>query len=135
MTSKGYLLDTNICIYLFKGRYGLRDKLCQVGLDNCYISEITLAELTYGALCSANVPKHTAEIEQLLKIVTVLPISPCISTFAKVKSDLRKSGTLIDNFDLLIGATALANDLTMVTENVKHLCHIDRLPIENWVKR
>lgn len=135
MKQKGYLLDTNICIHLFKGRYGLREKLLQAGLDNCYISEITLAELTYGAACSANVQKHTTEIEQLLRIVTVLPISPAIKTFAKVKAELRKKGMMIDNFDLLIGVTALENGLTMVTENVKHLCHIPGLSIENWIQR
>lgn len=135
MKTNGYLLDTNICIHLFKGRYGLKDKLCQVGLEHCFISEITLAELTYGAACSANIQRHTEEINLLLKIVTVLPISPAINTFAKVKADLRKSGMMIDNFDLLIGATALANNLTAVTENVKHLCHINGLKIENWIHR
>lgn len=39
---KGYLLDTNICIYLFKGKYNLMDKILEVGMENCYISEITL---------------------------------------------------------------------------------------------
>lgn len=135
MRKKGYLLDTNICIHLFKGQYGLKEKLCQAGLDNCYISEITLAELTYGAMCSSNKAKHMAEIEQLLKIVTVLPISPAISAFSQTKAELRKAGCMIDNFDLLIGTTALVNSLVMVTENVRHLSHIKALEIENWVQR
>jgi len=44
-----YLLDTNICIYFFKGLYHLDEKIENIGLQNCAISEITLAELFYGA--------------------------------------------------------------------------------------
>ena len=42
---------------------------------------------------------------------------------------------MIENFDLLIGVTALANNLVMVTENVKHVGHIPELEIENWAER
>ena len=44
-----YLLDTNICILLLKGKYNLNVKLKQVGLQNCYVSEITLEELKFEA--------------------------------------------------------------------------------------
>ena len=46
---KKYLLDTNICIFLLRGKYNVNKKIDTVGLDNCYISEITVAELKYGA--------------------------------------------------------------------------------------
>ncbi len=132
---KGYLLDTNICIYLFKNRYQIREKLCEVGFENCYISEITLAELIYGAQCSANIEKHTKEIKDLLTIIKVLPIRPILQDYALAKKELRLSGMMIDNFDLLIGVTGLANNLIVVTENVKHLGHISGLKVENWVKK
>lgn len=44
-----YLLDTNICIFLLRGEYNVDKKIDSVGLENCYISEITIAELKYGA--------------------------------------------------------------------------------------
>jgi predicted nucleic acid-binding protein len=44
-----YLLDTNICIYFFKGQFGLIEKMRNIGFHNFAISEITLAELIYGA--------------------------------------------------------------------------------------
>lgn len=44
-----YLLDTNICIYFVKGRFNLVEKFEQIGFENLYISEITLAELKFGA--------------------------------------------------------------------------------------
>jgi len=43
-----YLLDTNICIYYLKGLYNLKEKINVVGNENCYISEITVAELKFG---------------------------------------------------------------------------------------
>lgn len=46
---KKYLLDTNICIFLLRGKYDVDKKIDQVGLENCCISEITVAELKYGA--------------------------------------------------------------------------------------
>lgn len=44
-----YLLDTNICIFLLRGQYDVDKKIDEVGLENCHISEITMAELKYGA--------------------------------------------------------------------------------------
>jgi tRNA(fMet)-specific endonuclease VapC len=49
-----YLLDSNICIYFFRGKYNLINKLNEVGLENCCISEITLAELVFVAEKSDN---------------------------------------------------------------------------------
>ena len=45
-----YLLDTNICIFLLRGKYNVDKKMDEVGLENCYISEITVAELKYPAM-------------------------------------------------------------------------------------
>ncbi len=132
---KNYLLDTNICIYLFKGKYNIRKKLKEVGTEHCFVSEITLAELIYGAQCSSNVKKHTKEIEDLVSIIHVLPIRPALQDYGRVKKELRLSGMMIENFDLLIGVTALTNNLVMVTENTKHISHIQGLEIENWVER
>jgi tRNA(fMet)-specific endonuclease VapC len=39
-----YLLDSNICIYFFRGKFNVFEKLNEVGIENCAISEITLPE-------------------------------------------------------------------------------------------
>lgn len=44
-----YLLDTNICISLLKDKYGIREKVLDVSFEKCYVSEVTIAELYYGA--------------------------------------------------------------------------------------
>jgi len=55
MTQKRqFLLDTNICISLLKGKFGIREAVIKAGTKNCFISEITIAELHYGASKSDN---------------------------------------------------------------------------------
>ena len=62
----------------------------------------------------------------------VLPIYPCLEYYGKVKALLEAQGQRIDDFDLLIGVTALQNQFTMVTANVKHLGRIPNLNVVNW---
>jgi tRNA(fMet)-specific endonuclease VapC len=128
-----YLLDTNICIYFFKGQFGLIDKFKQIGFENFAISEITLAELYYGAEKSQNVTKNTAVVDNFADKIIVLPIFDGIRIYGKEKAKLKAKGTIISDFDLLIGATAIANDMILVTRNVKEFERIDNLKIENWI--
>lgn len=130
-----YLLDTNICVFHLQGKYDVPRLIEQAGCENCYISEITVGELLYGASCSSQKEKHVKLVEELISLFTVLPIFPVLPLFADMKALLRQQGKLIDDFDLLIGATAVRNDMILVTENVKHLARIPDIRIENWVKR
>jgi len=53
-----YLLDTNICIHFLRGKFGLLQKFQELGIENFAISEITLAELVFGAENSSNPKKN-----------------------------------------------------------------------------
>lgn len=130
---KKYLLDSNICIYFLRGKKGIRECLRKVGWDNCCISEITVIELLYGAECSNAVEENKKEILSLCADLEIIPISEIIEEFARLKAILRRKGTPIDDFDLLIGTTAYVHNLIMVTENVKHLSRIPDIQIENWI--
>lgn len=129
-----YLLDTNICIFFMKGKYELDKKIMQVGLENCYISEITVAELLYGAYHSKN-ERHISETKQFINEFAIIPISSIIDDFARQKDSLVASGQIIDDFDIFIGMSAVKNDYVMVTDNVKHLSRINGIKIENWIER
>lgn len=131
---KQYLLDTNIVIFLFKGLKNIGDKIDSVGLKNCFISEITLAELEYGALKSQRPEHHLAILNEFLEEIEVLPIYNAISIYASERVRLERLGTRIDDFDLLIGATAVANSLVIVTNNVAHFERILGIEIEDWLK-
>jgi tRNA(fMet)-specific endonuclease VapC len=130
-----YLLDSNICIHFFRGKYGLIDKFNEVGIENCAISEITLAELVFGAEKSDNPKKNHKLIEKFISNLTILPIFDAIPFYGKEKARLQKSGKMISDFDLLIGCTSVGNNLIMVTENIKEFERIEKIKIENWVNR
>jgi len=53
---------------------------------------------------------------------------------AKLYSELRNSGTPLDDIDLLIAGIALANDWTLVTHNTRHFERISGLTLEDWTK-
>lgn len=71
-------------------------------------------------------------IESFLDEVEVLSIDGCIDKFASEKAGLSKAGSLVDNFDLLIGATAVHHGLTLVTNNTKHFQRIQGIQLEDW---
>lgn len=130
-----YLLDTNICIHLFRGKFNLLEKFEKINLNDCAISEITYAELIFGAENSANPEKNLEIIDSFVSQIMVIPIFNAIHLYAKEKVRLRKNGNMISDFDMLIGCTAIANDLIMVTENLKEFERIKGINMENWVKR
>lgn len=130
-----YLLDTNICVYFLRGRYGIAQRIAEIGWENCCISEITIAELLYGAENSNSVSNNKQLIEMLCDSIAVLPIRNAFHVYAQEKVRLRQKGTPLEDLDLLIGATAKANNCVIVTENVRHMERINELAIENWIKR
>ncbi len=69
-----YLLDTNICIHYFKGEYELQKKIEKIGYHHIAISEITLAELIYGAERSQKVEKNLQVVEDFADKVQIIPI-------------------------------------------------------------
>ena len=128
---KQYLLDTNICISMFKNKQGIREKILDVSLTNCFVSEITLAELFYGAAKSGR-EEHFKDVEMVIRMFKVLPVYPCLRLYGGMKAELEAKGMRIDEFDLLIGATAVFNKMVVVTSNVKHFERIPEIQIENW---
>lgn len=134
MNKEKYLLDTNICIFFLQGKYGVKEKIQEAGRKNCYISEITIAELLYGAAYS-NSEKHRHDVEILLESLTVVPIYDSLPTYATTKAYLRREGQMIEEFDMLIGSSAVHHGYVMVTENVDHFKRIPGIEIECWVTR
>lgn len=131
---KQYLLDTNICIYYLKGLYDLDKKFKAVKIENCFISEITLAELKFGVENSKSPEKNQKALDSFLTGIQILPIFEAIDTYAKEKARLRKLGKTVDDFDLLIGCTAVTFDLILVTNNTIHFQNIKNIKLDNWTK-
>jgi tRNA(fMet)-specific endonuclease VapC len=131
---KKYLLDSNICIFFLKGRFDIHKKIADVGKENCFISEITVAELKFGVENSSDDKREANRriVEAFIQKFNILPIYNCLDNYAIEKARLKKSGKPIDDFDLLIGSTAIVNDLIMVTNNLNHFNRIENIGLEDW---
>ena len=129
---KKYLLDTNICIFYLKGRFQLAQKLERVGLENCFVSEVTIAELKFGAENSEKVVLNRQIVSQFQTNMQIIPIFGALDLYAREKARLRKLGTPLDDFDLLIGTTAVANGLIMVTHDTDHFRRLQGIELEDW---
>ncbi len=116
-----YLLDTNICVYWLKGYKNIEAKAMELGLISLSISFITLSELYYGAYKSQKIKKNIRNIEKLKKKLYVIESSEAIcELFGRIKVSLKDKGNIIDDADIFIAACALAEDVTLVTNNEKH---------------
>lgn len=99
------------------------------------ISAITYGELIYGAENSANIENNIAKVHRLREIFPVIELSCSImDTYGSLKANLRRRGTTVNDFDLLIAATAITTGYTVVSNNQKHFGKIPDLQIENWTK-
>ena len=128
-----YLLDTNICIYYFKGQFNLQEKIKSLGFEKFAISEITLAELIYGAEKSQRKTRNIKVVENFSEKITILPIFDSIRIYGTEKARLKTKGKIISDLDLFIGATAIANDMILVTRNIKEFERLENIKIENWI--
>lgn len=132
---KQYLLDSNICAFLFRNKYGVSAKLLKVGTASCCVSDITVAELKYGACKSGRLEENMQLIDDLTAAIDVLPFTKATDVFAFTKNELRRKGLLVEDFDVAIASIAMFYGLTLVTDNTKHFQNINGLKIENWVER
>lgn len=128
---KKYLLDTNVIIEILRGNNGVISKIETIGQSNCFISEISIAELFFGAVRSNN-PKNFQDIKTIEQEFSVLPIRPAFRKYAESRNQLRQKGTPIDHMDLFIASVALFNDMTLVSHNTKHFERIEGLNLADW---
>lgn len=127
-----YLLDTCVCISMFRNEGQVRETLRRVGVKNCYISEITIAELYFGLAKAEDKKRKLEDIRQVQRLFRVIPAYSSFKEYGEIRHSLEHSGQRVDQFDLLIGATAIHHNLTLVTSNLKHFERIQGLVIENW---
>ena len=131
---KQYLLDTDVCIEILRHNEKVIEKVEAVGRKNCFVSEITIAELFYGAAKSGR-QEQFQDVVYIQRFFEVVPQYSSLRQYGILKADLEAQGIMIGEFDLLIGACAVENHLVVVTSNVKHFSHIPNLKIEDWAKK
>jgi tRNA(fMet)-specific endonuclease VapC len=129
-----YLLDTNVCIVYLKGRnLNLKQKLEVVTTSDVAVFSVMKAELFYGAMKSANPERNAALQREFLDQFVSLPFDDLAAqAFGNIRAQLEARGTPIGAYDLQIAAIALANDLTLITHNMREFNRVDGLQIEDW---
>ena len=75
-----YILDTCTWIEYFHDRNGVPEQARKVGRKNLCASEVTLAELTYGAINSSDYDRHIKEPQNKLGRTQIIGLYPFFST-------------------------------------------------------
>lgn len=129
----GYLLDTDIVVFFLRNKKNIAEHLALLSPNDIFVSEVTVAELEYGNRCSGRYEENKWMVDRFLSSVNIVPFSDAIHLYAEERYRLRMLGQSIEDFDLLIGCTAVSDNLIMVTNNAKHYSRIKDIRIENWV--
>ena len=132
-----YLFDTDIVSNIFKKRPhpGLLARLKEIPASDQFISTVTISEMVYGAQKSPRPEYHLDKLEKiLLPAVNILTFdSKAAYVCGRLRAELEANGTPLALADLEIAAIAMANDLILVSGNVRHFSRVRGLRLENWL--
>ncbi|MTJ31450.1 type II toxin-antitoxin system VapC family toxin [Aphanizomenon sp. UHCC 0183] len=133
---KPALIDTNILSFFFRN-HSLVVERFQAYLndhDKINTSIITYYEIVSG-LKHRDAQKQLTSFQEFVSYNTVLPLSTSSATIsADIYANLRNKGTPIDDIDILIAGIAIANDLIIITNNIRDFGKIENLEIRDWSK-
>jgi tRNA(fMet)-specific endonuclease VapC len=130
-----FLLHTDTCVHWLRGNPTVRTRFAAVGPEMMAVSTITLAELHYGAECSARPGANHQAIDDFTSGIAILGVGPEVAhTFGGLKAQPSKQGNFLEDFDILLAATAYRQGLTLVTGNRDHIGRIEGLALENWLE-
>ena len=116
-----FLIDTNILIYRLKNMGNVNDNFLKYQNEPMCVSVVSYGELVYGAEKSKSVEKNLKTVHEIKDIFPLADItSDIMDVFGSIKAHVQKIGKTSDDMDLLIAATAIANEMTLVTHNTKH---------------
>ena len=102
-----------------------------MGIDECKISDITLAELYFGAYKSGR-SEHFEDVVEIMKLFEQYSISE-LKRYGEIRWQLESKGLKIGDMDMFIAATALEENLIVVTGNTDHFSRIEGVKFENWM--
>ncbi len=128
-----FMLDTNICIYLIKGKYPLiAETIYLKAPKEVCLSSITVAELYAGVHKSQAAEKANTALENFLTPFDVLDFDfEAAVIYGKIRATLEKKGTPIGTQDLFIAAHALSQNLVLVTHD-SDFTRVENLKTEDW---
>ena len=128
-----YMFDTDTVSFFMKDNpKTVRIKAAKHNRDDFCISAITYAELMFGLKrnYSKKLDFWLHEILDKFQVVVFDETSSAI--YGEIRTALEKSGSSLDNMDMLIAATALKAGAVLVSHNTKHFSKIKGLKVEDW---
>ena len=130
-----FMLDTNACIALIKGRSAKLIKHIQArAVGDVGISAITLAELRHGVEKSRSVKENREALEEFLLPLEIADFDEGAALdYGLVRTSLESAGTPIGPLDTLIGAHARSLGATLVTNNTREFKRIKGLAVADWI--
>lgn len=129
-----YLLDTNVCIEILRGRNSaLKARLVARRFDELVLCSIVWAELHCGARLAQNPTRELANLQDAFSQWPRLPFDDSAAeSYGAIRAHLQRTGNLIGANDLLIASIAQTNGLTLVTHNTNEFMRVPNLSIEDW---
>lgn len=129
-----YLFDSDTCIEMLRGRMPATVRLMRESASDLFgVPTIVEAELRLGARRSRNPEANRLLLERFLAPLAAVPFtSQCAMAYADIRADLQSRGCLIGPNDLLIAATAKANEAVLVSNNVREFSRVRGLSLESW---
>ena len=129
-----YVLDTRICVDLMRGQLPLAyDIMRNCNPGQFAIPAIVVAELEFGIEKSNDPIKTRRLTERFLAPFEIAPFdATCARAYGAIRNQLRQDGSPIGPNDMLIAATAMALQATLVSGNLREFKRVKGLRLENW---
>lgn len=128
-----YCLDTNTLIYFFKGLGDVANRLLTTPPGEIAIPAVVIFELEAGIGKSTSPRKRITQLHEITSLVNIISFGQSeAKRAAGIRIKLAKQGIPIGPYDILIAASALANNSTLVTHNTRAFERVGGLKIEDW---
>jgi tRNA(fMet)-specific endonuclease VapC len=128
----GFMLDTDISSYIIRRRPATLLEKFEQHAETLSVSVMTAAELRFGVEKAAR-PPLAELVEAYLERLAILDwTNEVTGHYARIRSQLERTGKPIGNMDLLIASHAVSQGLTLVTNNIRHFSNVPGLKVEVW---
>jgi tRNA(fMet)-specific endonuclease VapC len=127
-----YLVDTDWVIHHLNGHPAIIQRLQDLHREGLGLSVVALAELYEGVYYARDPKQSEARLAEFLESVQLVGLDDeTARIFGRERGRLRAEGLLIGDTDVLIAATALQYNLTLLSNNRRHFERIEGLRIES----
>jgi tRNA(fMet)-specific endonuclease VapC len=127
-----FLVDTDTCSVYLKGNRAVSSRFVQ-HFGGLHVSTVTVGELYTWTLRAKAPPKRLQSLEEFLGDLIVVDVTREVARkFGELRAELYDKGLPPPDMDLLIAATALSHNLTLVTHNTRDFANIPSLTMVDW---